>query len=187
MKISHVFVDMDGVLCNFIKAAYEVHGQVYVEEFYPQGEWDLHKPLNISRSEFWSKIFEAGHTFWENMESFDWTDGLIDMLTDFGIPWSISTSPSLDPESAYGKIKWLHKKFNKKFRNYMIGHDKYHLAKSNIEGVTVLIDDKDSNCEKFVDAQGYSILFPQPWNSNDYHMHDRLGYVESMLTTLTTM
>ncbi|MDE1971029.1 MAG: hypothetical protein KGI50_05660 [Patescibacteria group bacterium] len=174
MRIKHIFIDMDGVLANFIKSAYNVHGRQYTESEYPVGEYDIPKAMGLTTSQFWEPINARREEFWFNIPKYSWADDLIAMLRE---PWTIASSPSQEPESASGKVKWLRYYFGLGFRNYMLGHDKHHLAQSPMGMGTVLIDDNENQVNAFIREGGYGILFPQPWNNNYHHTHDRFGYV----------
>jgi hypothetical protein len=86
-----------------------------------------------------------------------------------------------------GKVHWLQQFFDPRFRRYMLGSHKHLMAKPGV----VLIDDSDAKCEKFIEAGGGAILFPQPWNSN-YDQIDarkpygsRLAFVENQLDEIS--
>jgi hypothetical protein len=61
--ITHVFLDLDGVLVDFLGGAMKAHGET-IDKIIP-GEWWVHKYLGITEEEFWSKI--TGHQFWAGL------------------------------------------------------------------------------------------------------------------------
>ena len=73
----------------------------------------------------------------------------------------ISTAPSLLFGCAGAKISWLYKKLQIPINKIMIGSAKELMANHE----TLLIDDRDSNVNKFVLAGGRAVLFPRVWNS----------------------
>lgn len=176
-KIDHVLIDMDGVLCNFIGAAFVAHGGVYDELTYPRGEWSIAKVLGITDAEFWKKIDLLGEDFWASLDPYPWMSDLIQSVHDVvGDEWSIATSPSRAHFSASGKVRWLQSQFGSHFRRYMLGEQKFRLAKPGV----VLIDDSSTNCAKFAATGGEAIEFPQPWNVG-YVAKNRILHVKNSL------
>jgi 5'(3')-deoxyribonucleotidase len=177
------FIDMDGVLADFMGSAMRRHNRLDMLENYPKGVWALESHMGISASEFWEPL--KGHDFWADLQPYPWFDYLIGLIrARFGENWWISTSPCLDPGSASGKVEWLQRYMpgndGKTFTRYFIGTDKYHLARRG----AVLIDDNETNCRKFEAFGGTAILFPAPWNC----LHDLGGnpvrYVQNALDLL---
>ena len=168
--ISHVLLDMDGVLCDFVSAAMRVHGFSYDEALWPEGQDALFDTLGVSVSEFWREIdrFDEEQGFWARLKAYSWFQDLVAMVEPIG--FTIATSPSSDPFCASGKVQWLHRHFGETFNNYMVGSQKSLLAARG----RVLIDDRDKECDRFREAGGEAIVFPQPWNSNHAHCTDRL-------------
>ena len=162
------FLDIDGVLVDFLGGACEFHKIPYSYNEYPfaYGEWDVLPPptLSLSTREFWD-VLDAD--FWANL---DWMPDGKDMLalaeSVFGEEnICLLTCPTLSSACVAGKIDWIQKNLPKYSRRYLIGPPKHFCAHDN----SVLIDDRDRNVEEFVDAGGYGILLPRPWNSL-YHL-----------------
>jgi 5'(3')-deoxyribonucleotidase len=148
-----ILLDLDGVICNFIKGALSIHNQ----SGYPVKNWSFFKDWGMSSEDFWGKI-DKDTTFWESLEPYPWMGELVSLLPNF----TLSTSPSFSPYCYYGKRKWVQKYFGYDFSNLMIGAQKELMAQSN----RILIDDSEKNCERFISAGGHAILFPQEWNVN---------------------
>lgn len=157
-----IFLDMDGVLCDFVGAALRVCGREdLVGTSFPT-TFDLFSELGISEDDGWSKIDAAGRKFWSELDELPWTDELLALVTGSGLPWYLCTSPSLSPESFAGKLDWIRRKFGPKFSNYIFTSKKHLLADTG----RLLIDDSEANVTKFREMGGTTLLFPQPWNSN---------------------
>lgn len=172
MKIEHILLDMDGVLVDFSGAACALHGKPGTEIL----SWDMWNYLGLeTEDDFWGKIDAVGVDFWTGLNKYPWFDQLFALLS--GYPWTIATTPSKDPTSAYGKRVWLGQQFGRDFTNYMLGKQKHLLAKPGV----LLIDDSDKNIRLFREAGGKAILFPQPWNHNRSLTGDRIEYVRSQL------
>ena len=88
-----IFVDMDGVLCDFITAAFSAHGQRFNPKDYPRGEFACEKILGITTNEFWRRVDFGGEAFWENLEPYLWALDLVKELQQID-QVIIATSPS---------------------------------------------------------------------------------------------
>ena len=159
MKIC--FVDMDGVLCDFVGSACKLFGQPELADNWPLGQYDMGTALGCSTTDFWNRI-KDNPDFWAEMTPYPWYQELLDMIRASGFEVFISTSPSFDPNSAKGKVAWLQKHYGKRFRNYFIGSEKFVLAGPG----RILIDDSGLQVDSFQAAGGRGCLFPRPWNSN---------------------
>jgi 5'(3')-deoxyribonucleotidase len=180
--LEHIFLDMDGVLTDFVSATVRLHGQPDVLQNWPPGERDIPQVLHVSRTHYWNLIDAQGADFWASLEPFPWFADLVALVREFA-PMTILTSPSLAPTCLDGKVQWLYSHFPKeqgrRFTDYLMGRQKHLLAQPR----RVLIDDAEANVEDFRAAGGHAILFPQPWNAN-YAIQDRLAYVKSELLAL---
>lgn len=155
-----IYLDLDGVNCNFLKRAGEVHG-VDLQDI---DDWDIAKYLGISSAEFWKPIEEDGESFWENLELFPWTLDLVEYLHSISDELYICTSPSRDPKCLSGKAKWIknnlgHFKYLRS-EHVIYTNKKYLLAAPN----TVLVDDSTKNVELFTAHGGKGLLFPTKYN-----------------------
>jgi len=166
-----IFVDMDGVLSDFVDGMLTAH-DCWIEAKgkdvwfirhksgarlkWPQGEYRLDRVLNMPGSRFWKP---ADYTFfWETLPLM--RDG-IKMINRLPDPY-ILTSPSLSPASASGKMIWIRRYLPNLYRRLLIvpAPEKYLLAEGNL-----LIDDSDVNCSRWGVAGGQAILWPQWWNT----------------------
>jgi len=137
----NIYVDMDGVLTDFDKAAIDTVGDTpdaFIER--------------VSKHQFWKHIDNAGVGFWENME---WmVDGKV--LWNFVSPFdpTILTSPSMKKESEVGKTKWI--KRNLKTPPVIFSRDKSREVKNG--KFDILIDDRQDKIQKWEAAGGTGIL-----------------------------
>lgn len=178
--IEHIFLDMDGVLTDFVSKVLQVHEAESAMNRWPAGEWSVHKVIGISRKQFWDKLDEIGEEFWAGLDPYPWMAKLLELLGKFA-PVTILSSPSQDPSCAAGKMRWLDKHLanGKPFRDFIITQQKHLLAGPK----RVLIDDSDKNARRFNEHCGQAIVFPQQWNAN-HAIADKLNFVESELTRL---
>lgn len=169
-RVSAIFIDMDGVLCNFVKSVAHAFNRSGVEydamlRDWPKGEWSVHKALALEEeSEVWDVIDRVGAPFWGSLEAYPWARSLWDVCRSIA-PTYIASSPSRDQDSAKGKVAWIKSWLGSDFRDYIITPRK-HLLAGDREG-RVLIDDFDVNVKRWAEEGGHPILFPQPWNSSN--------------------
>jgi 5'(3')-deoxyribonucleotidase len=164
LKKLNILLDMDGVLCDFLSGAIEVLNRDYNKDYdinqYASefGMWATYDYYGISEKEFWNSINETPD-FWYNLKPLPWAGQLYSMLQEIG-EVTIITSPSLDPSCAMQKLRWLKRHLDINSNQVFIGSRKYLMA-----GNGLLIDDFQSNVEKFKIAGGEAILIPSNWNT----------------------
>ncbi len=172
-----IFSDMDGVLVDMPR---RVAGLFNVDYERMRLNWKAGNPsmeneLKISRSEFW-KTINRDETFWYTLEPYPHLVQLLEAFRGFTV--NILTSPSTNPNCAYGKMRWIQQYIPHLTPHVIICKDKFLLAK---EG-RILVDDTDKKIAAW-DAvgQGYSITFPQPWNKNHMYADRAVEYVDEQL------
>ena len=151
-----VYLDVDGVLANFNKAACKALGVSY-----PPLKWHWYKDV----LDGFNKLNEiCTFDFWENLEWMPDGTKIFEEITN-QFPFSkilLITAPMPNKESATGKWKWIDKQLPGFSNQTIITQvSKSLLAKPN----TLLIDDKTQNVDEFRQAGGQTILVPRPWNS----------------------
>lgn len=165
-----VLLDMDGVVADFIKGVCNLFAINYPNLYrdYSPATFNMaeeihFKELGITNRKIYDALDAEGESFWTNLNSYDGARGFYNQLCSLVGSDNVvfSTSPSSQPECTTGKIKWLQQFTRKKsFKNFMVGHHKYLMAKPNI----LLVDDKEENVYSFLEAGGKAYLFPRPWN-----------------------
>lgn len=163
-----VFLDMDGVLVDFVGGLHKALGVAYDPKSYPYeaSKYDMFEDLcaktngqvsmdNLYRAcdavEFWSELDwdPAGQEILETIMSvFDWRDVCI------------CTSPMSNPDAWKGKVIWLNRHLPEAKHITIMTAPKHLLAKPG----HILIDDKDTNITNFKKYGGDGFLIPQPWN-----------------------
>ena len=143
-----IYFDMDGVLCNFRKAAKEL-------------DPDIWKIENRDVEEFWGIISKRGVGFWRDMDPI--MDGvrLHHEVTKFTNEISVLTAYpdsenlKLSCYAKKGKTEWIQKYniYNQQFICIPITAKKYY-AEGNI-----LIDDYKKNIKEWNNEGGTGILF----------------------------
>lgn len=173
MSVVQLWLDMDGVITDFVGGACAVHRK---SEESVVG-WDFHYDWGLSQDEFWAKINDQGVKFWSELSNYPWTKEMLTIARNCDKDYRIITTPSRDMSSQVGKINWLAKRdINRDIVFTRKPKSAYCRGRND-----VLIDDSDINVQNWVEAGGRAILFPQPWNSASHLIGDRIGIVRSLL------
>lgn len=163
-----VFLDMDGVICDFMGALHKELGVEYDPNRYPYAvsKYDIFEDL-CARSDgrvSMDNLYRAcdKSSFWSEMAWEKTGKSILSTIFEVVKPEAVTicTSPMANPDAWAGKVSWLNKNLPAIKNITITTAPKHHMAKSG----HVLIDDKDSNVEKFVAAGGAAFLVPQPWN-----------------------
>lgn len=170
-----IYLDLDGVLCDFVSAAFAAHGRQYNGE---KLEWDFFKAWGMNSRQFWYAIDETGPAFWSGISPYPWCYEVRDLVASFDPDYRVATSPSEHPHSAGGKVAWI--------RNHLPGVTarRRHLTASKAElakAGRVLIDDSPANCAEWCKAGGRAILFPAPHNGFCVATNDVVTYLRAEL------
>lgn len=162
--IRTVFLDMDGVLVNFVKGVCNALGKSYSHSC---SGW----PIDYT---FWNEwpdvtfgmVNAACNTkFWSQLEWMEDGHDILRAVVNRFDPEQIYlvTQPMPNVESATGKWLWVKRNLPEYYSQMITtpaGVPKALLAKPD----TLLIDDKDENIEDFRAAGGHAILIARPWN-----------------------
>lgn len=157
--IHTIYLDMDGVIANFVDAALEVHSdRSGVLTHNDITDWHMEEWLGITVEEFWKPL--NNYDFWRyDVKPYSYAETLFDVCSAYGEVY-ICTSPTLFTGCVTAKLDWLTTFFGWGVdRVITMGH-KELLAKPG----TCLIDDRKSSVFKFQEAGGFGIVFEQPWS-----------------------
>lgn len=162
-----VFIDMDGVLCDYNTAIHELFG---VSNIYDNpanlGVFSLANLLqeqcNISKADFYKS---RGPGFYARLR---WTKEGIEILRlleeKFGKKnCRILSAPGFNPCDYSGKAEWVIDNMPDYMyqKRFLLSSDKSLLADEH----SILVDDKDSNISGFRAAGGKGILIARQWNA----------------------
>ena len=178
------YLDLDGVLVDFVGGALAVHGK-----HMPAAEvrWGFPAQIGFSGADdpaFWQPL---GFDFWANL---NWTPAGRDLLAGveaiFADRVVLMTSPCDTPGGVEGKVAWVRRNLPGYSRRFFVGPAK-HLAAAPGK---ILVDDHDANCERFRAHGGAAVLVPCPWNQAssqvDAHGRPDVQGVLAELARLTT-
>lgn len=175
MKKWKLFLDLDGVVVNLQLPLMELWGaKIDSEDEYPAGfHWDIQGAINFVRQ--CRGLDVLPHTaaqFWNTM-SREWWSRLLPYpeAIDF-VRWLESgpfdiclATATVNSESAAAKVDWIHQWLPEYDQKSFIGYPKHLLAGPD----SILIDDRDKNCDEFIRAGGRAILVPRAWNKGYYN------------------
>jgi 5'(3')-deoxyribonucleotidase len=184
-----VFIDMDGVLVDFISGALEVFSVPYnskTDFMLSIDTWeDLPRALGVSDQVFYSVMGKLSYEFWLTLAPLRDTDKLncgniVRRLTNSNKVETYILTTAVSANSAKGKIMWVEAHLP-------------HLADKVITAKTkaavsgqgkVLIDDRPRNIEEWEAAGGRGILYPQDYNT-DHTSLDRERFYENFEKLIT--
>lgn len=155
-----VFLDLDGVLVDFVKGACKLHKVVNpYDDPKNHGKYDICGLINIPQKEFFAPM---GHDFWANLEWLPDGPEIIGLILSHVNTDQVTllTSPIKTPGCTGGKIDWIEKNLPQWKRKFLIGPGKETIAGPN----KLLIDDYDVNIDKWSLKGGHAIQVPRVMN-----------------------
>lgn len=170
------YLDLDGVLVDFVGGALKVHGKTLSPD---SVRWNFHEQIEVTPEEFWKPF---GYHFWCKL---GWTvEGpiLLNLLERiFGEDIVLMTSPCETEGSVEGKVDWIKTHLPNYKRKFFVGPAK-HLAAGPTK---ILVDDHEGNTDKFISRHGKAVLVPRPWNrligeTNDRGQFDVYRVIEAV-------
>lgn len=176
------FLDMDGLLVDFVQGMCEIHNRP--SPYLDKSNWgkfdDIADLMGMSRTEFWAIAEEE---FWANLP---WTvEGKDIYALAAGLfpleQLTILSSPSWNLGSLPGKIRWLREHIPDLSRRFIFAPNKYYIAGPG----KLLIDDNDINCEMWEKAGGTAFLYPRPWNSRSHEADSGLALLTEFMGKLS--
>lgn len=149
-----IFLDMDGVLCNFVQASLVAHNRP--EKHDEITTWEYFKTWGISDAEFWAKC--SGVKFWARLNEYPWARKLVDTADRLAEHYFLTAPTSTKrAECIVGKEQWLG---GDSFR--MIPTEHKHLIAAPGR---VLVDDNEKNIANWIKHGGIGLGLKQPWNN----------------------
>ncbi len=149
------YLDMDGVLVDFVAGAYRFFKQEYIPG---TAKWDFQKTMGIDAVTFWNSL---DRRFWAALDWMPEGKDLLANLEDRFDEIVILTSPCKTDGCMDGKLDWIKQHIPKYERQYYMGTAKSSAASPR----HLLIDDYDVNIEKFA-KHGHTMLVPRSWNKD---------------------
>jgi len=185
MNLETLYLDMDGVLCDFVTGAFKALGIHHWETYMKQSE-DLSTWAGKSNEEIWDKIHDLGVGFWD-LPKYEHSDFLVEWLTRLTTSNNASLYILTDPgpypeESIPGKLKWLEAYYPHISPKHVIFTSRKHLLSRR---GALLIDDQLNNYNDFSrSGDGKSVWFRHPWHHDFVNMDHSLNDVIRRVTSL---
>lgn len=182
-----VYLGLDGVICNFPAGAMRLAG--VSPATYPFDERPLWQGLGFRTQKDFNDRILSEPNFWENLESYEWTPGIIAtmrhlentrrgqfewrVVPGLGLPEGDETRgpPDLDAQ----RSNWMKKHIDKNFSACLWGIKKHKLARVD----AILVDGSGNACHAFEKAGGRAIQFPN--RINGLRVADELTYFRAEL------
>lgn len=166
-KCTTVFLDLDGVLADFVGGALATHGHSLPRR---EVRWGFMEQIGFKESDpaFWEPF---NREFWANLPP---TKECHDLLAAVECiagrdRISILSSPCMTPGCLDGKRDWIARHLPPGYlKRTFLGGAKHLLAHPK----AILIDDYELNTSAFTTHGGTSILVPRPWNWMRTHCDD---------------
>lgn len=177
MAITTILLDADGCIAMFFEAAllklnnkFRRENPITLDQYREYGKFDMAALFGITNKEFWACI-EDNSYFWDSLGVFPWSKQLYEFLGKFA-PVTICSYPSDGLNCVYGKVQWLKKYIDSNITtgDCVFTKKKYLLANPE----TLLIDDLQENCDKFIAAGGHAVCVPSTWNTKNLQYNDIL-------------
>lgn len=164
-----VFVDMDGVLVDFVGGVLKHHKLpgTTVDRF--KGSYAIETILDMTPAEFWTHLDE-NRKFWADLSPTRECFQIIESLErQFGKQHVyLLSSPAMSPDCYSGKAEWVAKHLPRYMsRLFLMGKKHFCAARGRL-----LVDDSDANVDMFRRFGGSAVLYPRPWNSLHSFTHD---------------
>lgn len=163
-----VYLDQDGVIAGFISGICSAHKRPNPYH-HPnaKGVWDVWTLWEMSHADFWEP---CDMTFWHKLPKTPEADDLVRLAISAsrrvcGVwPVRVLTMPSSHgrDECIQGKLNWLEDHYPELAGEIIFENEKWKYAAA--QPGSLLIDDNEQNCQKWVRNGGYAVLVPRPWN-----------------------
>ena len=164
-----VWLDMDGVLCDWFAATCELHG--YDPAQYPADTWDIAGVFGITTKQLFRPMTTDWWAWLKPTPEYHWLREILRYRRDV----AILTTP-YDERSRQGKEFWAMLNWPGPQLMFADDGDKARFARPG----DVLLDDCDHNVEAWRAAGGVGILVPRRWNSG-WRDTDTRGALEELL------
>lgn len=176
-----IFLDMDGVLVDFVGGAHREHGRQNAYVMDPnEHRWNIEEIWGITTKQFWNPLKRKG--FWLELDKTPEADQIVELaIRTVGVRnVAICTSPSLDANCVPEKREWVKKYYPQLVNSMIFAHNKYFLAAKE----RILIDDRDRNINDWEEYGGHGILVPRQWNDEWVYKDHAFEAVEKQLNIL---
>ena len=170
------FVDMDGVIADFVGGVCRAHNRSFpYDESSALGIWDIEKLWGMTAAEFWEPC-NNDPKFWDDLDRTPEADLIISLaISMYSLDnVAILTAPSMDLQCVPGKRRWMKRHFPMLEPHMIFAKHKKFLGGSD----RLLIDDKSENIDEFVAAGGEAVIVPRAWNSAHHYRNNVMRFID---------
>lgn len=178
-----IFLDMDGVVANFVAGAFEHHGIPLATDDWLErwpGQWDIMpavREYGISEAAFWEPL---GREFWANLDLTAEAREIVRLATE-AAPGRVHflSSPCHTPGCRDGKYDWLRKHFPNLANNLILCPSKRETArKRSASGKARMVARVVCGKGRRTSLDGEK---PMPWTMTDAELQDKLEAAKARL------
>ena len=163
-----VFLDMDGVLVDFVGGLQRALGLPYDAAKYPykHGNYEMFPEAVAATNgrHTMDSLIKECHTirFWEDLKWERRGSDVLEIVESYSDQVYLTSYPMKDPVAWLGKLRWIERCLPQYMNKVILMTvHKRLLANPN----AILLDDRDDNVDQFCAAGGHGWLIPQPWNT----------------------
>lgn len=153
-----LFLDLDGVLADFVGGILLAHGRPWPDRW-PPGHWEMAEVLGLTPYQFW--LPACCESFWADLPLTPECSAIVSLAERYSQEVFLCSTPSQAPESWSGKLRWIGRHLPAYTRRTILMVDKALLAGP----WSCLVDDNDENVARFRAFGGQAVLVPRHWNS----------------------
>ena len=167
-----IFIDMDGVVTNWEKAACDVLGiddnEKELRDQLKSGT-RLEDTKYTNDDDMWGAIEDAGSDWWANMPMFPWYKKLYNEMKKLGEVSFLTSNGNLfkhtkvAADGAKGKAECIAKHYKEEKPSMIITHSKHFCANKDC----ILVDDSQNKIDKFEEWGGEAFLWPSAYKMLD--------------------
>jgi len=187
VKINHIFLDMDGVIVDFVNGLCVWYAlPCPYDDLSAAGEYDCFSLMGLGDG---AKMRVMNNeSFWRNLQFMPDGKAILKLVSESSASLVLLTDTGGYAHSASGKAGWVERHMPD-VPIYMVfasvlgsvGQDTAKAKARFAAPDALLIDDSDKNVEAWQEAGGHAILVPRPWNSRHTLASYAIGIVEKEL------
>ena len=164
MRRRRCFLDLDGVLVDFVHGALEACDAADVE--YPKGDYNISRVAGMTRDDMWNRFGDIERFFadlkWHHDGPEIWRLAQVYYGGD-GRLWLLS-APHETGAGAIGKISWVERNLGARWaRRLILVQDKTCC----VDPLALLVDDREANVDDWRACGGQAVLVPRIQNSGE--------------------
>lgn len=161
-----LFLDMDGVLVNWVRGAHELHNLPWDDNNWPYAigpdGWDFYKN-ELAFPSFDTFAKDMGYDFWNELEWMPDGKRIIEVCEQIIGKDCVYllTAPCHTPGTVEGRLSWISREMPNYRNRVLVGDCKEAIAGPK----SILVDDWERNVKRWREAGGLAVTCPRAWNN----------------------